>query len=160
MRRDLIFSRFSNSNVLTNIDNWNKYGQLTVWHLTNLGNWARLWSAKCAFFGLKKIRFMQNESVLQTKNRSEPAKNWFSVALIIYISMHMQNFIDICLFILKMLSKNAFGHESRAITVVSEWNYPTCNSIPLLSDTNVYAMHKQNFIDIPLFILTKNAFWT
>ena len=29
------------------------------------------------------MRFMQIESVLQTKNRSEPAKNRFSVALII-----------------------------------------------------------------------------
>ena len=29
------------------------------------------------------MRFMQTESVLQTKNRSEPAKNRFSVALII-----------------------------------------------------------------------------
>ena len=27
------------------------------------------------------MRFMQTESVLQTKNRSEPAKNRFSVAL-------------------------------------------------------------------------------
>ena len=27
------------------------------------------------------MRFKQIESVLQTKNRSEPAKNWFSVAL-------------------------------------------------------------------------------
>ena len=27
------------------------------------------------------MHFMQIESVLQTKNRSEPAKNWFSVAL-------------------------------------------------------------------------------
>ena len=78
--------------------------------------------------------------------------------------MHMQNFIEIRLFILKILSKNAFwtwikGHNY----VVSDWNYPTCNSIPLLSDTNVYAMHLQNFIEIPLLILkilTKNAFWT
>ena len=75
--------------------------------------------------------------------------------------MHMQNFIEIRLFILKILSENAFwtwikGHNY----VVSEWNYPTCNSIPLLSDTNVYAMHMQNFIEIRLFILkilTKNA---
>ena len=29
------------------------------------------------------MRFMQTESVLQTKNRSGPAKNRFSVALII-----------------------------------------------------------------------------
>ena len=29
----------------------------------------------------KKMRFMQTESVLQTKNRSEPAKNRCSVAL-------------------------------------------------------------------------------
>ena len=28
------------------------------------------------------MRFMQTESVLQTKNRSEPAKNRFSVALL------------------------------------------------------------------------------
>ena len=28
------------------------------------------------------MRFMQNESVLQTINRSEPAKNQFSVALV------------------------------------------------------------------------------
>ena len=36
---------------------------------------------KVCFFGLKKKRFMQTESVLQTKNRSGPAKNRFSVAL-------------------------------------------------------------------------------
>ena len=46
----------------------------------------------------------------------------------------MQNFIKIRLFILKILTKNAFltqikGHNS----VVSEWNYPTCNPILLLS---------------------------
>ena len=55
--------------------------------------------------------------------------------------------------VLRYWGKIHFGHESRAITVVSEWNYPTCNSIPLLSDTNVYAMHMQNFIEICLFIL-------
>ena len=33
------------------------------------------------------MRLMQIESVLQTKNRSEPAKNWFSVALIDPIMM-------------------------------------------------------------------------
>ena len=33
------------------------------------------------FFGPKKMRFMQTELVLQTKNRSEPAKNRFSAAL-------------------------------------------------------------------------------
>ena len=64
----------------------------------------------------------------------------------------MQNFIEICLFILKRYwAKMHFGHESRANAfwtwikghnyVVSEWNYPTCNSIRLLSDTNVCAMH-------------------
>ena len=68
-----------------------------------------------------------------------------SVAL---ISMHMQNSNEIRLFILKILSKSAFwtwikGHNY----AVSELNYPTCNSIPLLSDTNVYAMHMQNFIE-------------
>ena len=36
---------------------------------------------KVCFFGQKKMRFLQIESVLQTKNRSEQAKNWFSVAL-------------------------------------------------------------------------------
>ena len=37
---------------------------------------------KVCFFGPKKMRFMQTESVLRTKNRSGPAKNRFSVALI------------------------------------------------------------------------------
>ena len=32
------------------------------------------------------MRFMQTESVLQTKNRSEPAKNRFSVALLQIVS--------------------------------------------------------------------------
>ena len=36
---------------------------------------------KVCFFGPKKMRFMQTESVLQTKNRSRPAKNRFSVDL-------------------------------------------------------------------------------
>ena len=36
---------------------------------------------KGRFFGPKTMCFMQTESVLQTKNRSEPAKNQFSVAL-------------------------------------------------------------------------------
>ena len=36
------------------------------------------------------MRFMQIESVLQTKNRSEPAKNRFSVALV-RIGMFSQN---------------------------------------------------------------------
>ena len=37
---------------------------------------------KVCFFGPKKMRFMQTESVLQNKNRSEPAKNRFSLALL------------------------------------------------------------------------------
>ena len=36
---------------------------------------------KVCFFGPKKMHFIQIESVLQTKNRSEPAKNRFPVAL-------------------------------------------------------------------------------
>ena len=76
----------------------------------------------------------------------------------------MQNFIEIRLFILKILSKNSFwtwikGHNY----VVSEWNYSACNSIPLLSDTNVYAIQMQHFIEIRLFILKilpKNAIST
>ena len=32
--------------------------------------------------------------------------------------MHMQNFIEICLFILKILTKKHFGHKSRAITLL------------------------------------------
>ena len=60
-------------------------------------------------------------------------------------AMHLQNFIEICLLILKILSKNAFwtwikGHNY----VVSEWNYPTYNPIPLLSNTNVYAKFEEN----------------
>ena len=37
---------------------------------------------KVCFFRTEKKRFMQTESVLQTKNRSGPAKNRFSVALL------------------------------------------------------------------------------
>ena len=37
---------------------------------------------KVCFFGPKKKRFMQTESVLQTKIRSGPAKTRFSVALV------------------------------------------------------------------------------
>ena len=37
---------------------------------------------KVCFFGPKKMRFMQTESVLQSTNRSGPAKNRFSVALV------------------------------------------------------------------------------
>ena len=40
---------------------------------------------KMCFFGPKKMRFMQIESVFQTKNRSDPAKNRFSVALCVII---------------------------------------------------------------------------
>ena len=36
----------------------------------------------CFFSDQTKMRFMQTESVLQTKNRSGPAKNRFPVALI------------------------------------------------------------------------------
>ena len=39
------------------------------------------------FFGPKKIRFTQIELVLLTKNRSEPAKNRFSVALLCTIGV-------------------------------------------------------------------------
>ena len=82
MRWDLIFHDSVTLISVDNIDNWNNYGQLTVWHLTNPGNWASIWSAKCVFSDRKKMRFMQTESVLQTKNRSGPAKNRFSVALL------------------------------------------------------------------------------
>ena len=37
---------------------------------------------KVCFFGPKKMGFKQTESVLQSKNRSGPAKNRFSAALI------------------------------------------------------------------------------
>ena len=42
---------------------------------------------KVCFFGPKKMRFMQTESVLQTKNRSGPATNRFSVALVLDYSV-------------------------------------------------------------------------
>ena len=40
-----------------------------------------VYDPQSVFFRTEKIRFMQTESVLQTKNRSRPAKNRFSVAL-------------------------------------------------------------------------------
>ena len=68
------YRRLATRHVVTS----RRFRELTVWRLTNPGNWASIWSAKCIFFGPKKMRFMQIESVLQTKNRSEPAKNRFS----------------------------------------------------------------------------------
>ena len=41
-----------------------------------------------------------------------------SMIIYIYISMHMQNFIEIRLFVFKILNKNVFWHESRAITML------------------------------------------
>ena len=59
--------------------------------------------------------------------------------------MHMQTFIEIRLFIVKILSKNAFWTWIKGYNyVVSEWNYPTCNPISLLSHTNVYAKFEEN----------------
>ena len=43
----------------------------------------------CLFGPKKKMRFMQTESVLQTKNRSGPAKNRFSVALVLIYTRSM-----------------------------------------------------------------------
>ena len=43
---------------------------------------------KVCFFRTEKKRFMQTESVLQTKNRSGPAKNRFSVTLSYLILFH------------------------------------------------------------------------
>ena len=80
MRRDLIFHD-SVTLMCWHIDKWNNYWQLTVWHLTNPGNWASIWSAKCVFSDRKKCVLCKTESVLRTKNRSGPAKNRFSVAL-------------------------------------------------------------------------------
>ena len=69
-----------------------------VWHLTNPGNWASIWSAKCVFSDRKKKCILCKLNwcgiwlyqfliiaylfTLQTKNRSEPAKYRFSVALV------------------------------------------------------------------------------
>ena len=53
---------------------------------------------KVCFFGPKKIRFMQTESVLQTKNRSGPAKNRFSVALVTTKKNFTNIFMDVTKF--------------------------------------------------------------
>ena len=50
----------------------------------------------------------------RTDTQSSEGITW----LYIFISMHMQNFIEIHLFILKILNKLLFGHESRAITML------------------------------------------
>ena len=48
---------------------------------------------KVCFFTEKKKRFMQTESVLQTENRSGPAKNRFSVTLSYLILFHPTRFL-------------------------------------------------------------------
>ena len=67
--------------------------------------------------------------------------------------MSMQSLKKIGQKVLKLEHGNEALTDGWTDGVVSERNYPTCNSIPLLADTNVYAMHMQNFIEIRLFIL-------
>ena len=52
------------------------------------------------------MRFMQTESVLQTKNRSEPAKNRFSVALI-------RSLVSLPLHYMHMTLKNIFNLRNK-----------------------------------------------
>ena len=81
----------------------------------------------------------------------------------IYISMHMQNFIEICLFTLKILSKNAFwtwirGHNY----VVSEYilSHLSFHITPLRYQCLCNAYAKFYWNSSIHKILTKNAFWT
>ena len=55
---------------------------------------------KVCFFEPKKKRFMQTESVLQTKNRSGPAKNRFSVAKISGITITISNTDSVLLIVI------------------------------------------------------------
>ena len=77
------FLRFSNANVLKTLiigiimDN-KRFDTCLIQVI-----WPVYDPQKCVFFGPKKVCFMQIESVLQTKNRSELAKNQFSVALVV-----------------------------------------------------------------------------
>ena len=48
----------------------------------------------CFFFGPKKMGFMQTESVLQSKNWSGPAKNRFSVALVITANFRVSKLLE------------------------------------------------------------------
>ena len=76
------FSQFSNSNVLTTLIIGIIMGNLRfdTWLIQVIGP---VYDPQSVFFRTeKKKRFMQTESVLQTKNRSGPAKNRFSVALV------------------------------------------------------------------------------
>ena len=55
--------------------------------------------------------FMQTESVLQTKNQSEPVKNWFSVALVTIVA--------------KYEAKNVFGIKKYRLAKTSgKWQKP------------------------------------
>ena len=51
--------------------------------------------------------------------------------------MHIQDFIKIHPFVLKILRKNTFLHQSRVITLF-------INSKPLISDINVHAKFEEN----------------
>ena len=74
------FSRFSNSNVLTTLIIGIIMGnqRFDTWLIQVIGP---VYDPQSVFLDRKKKRFMQTKSVLQTKNRSGPAKNRFSVAL-------------------------------------------------------------------------------
>ena len=61
------------------------------------------------------MRFMQTESVLQTKNRSEPAKNRFSVALLAIINLKNEKFKLFCGYVLIIFAIMTFQYISIAL---------------------------------------------
>ena len=58
--------------------------------------------------------------------------------------MSMQSLKKIGQKVLKLDYGNEALTDGWTDGVVSDWNYPTCNSIPLLADTNVYAKFEEN----------------
>ena len=64
---------------------------------------------------------------------------------ILYLSMHIQNFIKIHRFVLKILRKNTFLYQSRAITLLFIDEFNPCAIFKLrLPDTNVMAKYEAN----------------
>ena len=78
--------------------------------ILNFNKTSKIFSKCNHLFGrhLGETHFVhKSRAITQLKNKKKAKCNWINVDHI-YILMHMQNFIEIHLFILKILSKNAF----------------------------------------------------
>ena len=120
---------------------------------------------KVCFFGRKKVRFMQTESVLKTKNRSGPAKNRFSVALSSSMRKAISRSIYQVRFKLAYLAKSLVISDKWA----GAWQNQQKDSAPsedsdqpghLLGLIKVFALHSKVVKDPRLLHTDSEDWWS